>query len=409
MQQLSDNKPGTADLAGFDATHLTIDQMISAAREKSGLAEVYQAGLGTRLKRVVDYLNENCALDMAGRAAAVDTIGSLLAHRAMLLADQERYPAIGQEVIERPIIVTGLPRSGTTLLNMLIGQHPDNRIPEWWEVTRPSPPPALVPPPNPRLAEGHQELRDLLAVDPSLLMSHPYFDQGGHAAAECEAFGALDLRVIRRTMYFRVPAFIALDLMDDAAEFYAFHKKILQQLQWRSPRKRWALKGVEHHVRLEALRAVYPDAIVVWLHRDPQKVFPSVFELNARLTEGVLKQPLDRASFGARLLEMYGGMLDAAMASPLIDDPDIYHMRYADFAAAPVEAIAAVYRRYDLLFDMQARQAIRTWLDDPANRGDRYGKFTYKLEPFGITPEILEKRIAPYRAKFGIPHEEARS
>ena len=371
------------------------------------MQDVREHSLGTRLERLLQYLRDQANLDDSGTSAALETISDLLARRAQLLADHARHPEIGREVIERPIIVTGCPRSGTTLLNMLIGQHPDNRIPQWWETTRPSPPPALSTASDGRLADADQDIAELLRVDPSLLLSHPYFDEGGRTAAECESLGALDLRVIRRTIYFRVPAFIALDLMDNAVEFYEFHKKVLQQLQWRMPRRRWALKGVEHHVRLEALKTVYPDAAIVWVHRDPQKIFPSVFELNARLIEGTLGRTVDRPTLGAKLMEIYGGMLDRAAASPLIDHPDIYHLRYTDFAADPIGQIRDIYNRFRLPFGPAAERAIQDWLDAPANKGDRHGKFTYSLDDFGITPQTLEQRFAAYRAKFAIPFENA--
>lgn len=385
---------------------VTADEILKATAAKAGQTNVFAESLGQRLDKLVDYLNHEVELDDSGRKAAVDTSSDLLSRRARLFQDHIDHPEIGEEVIDSPIIATGVPRSGTTLLNMLIGQHPDSRIPEWWETTRPSPPLCMAGPDDPRRAEADQEIADLLRTDPSLLLSHPYFDEGGAAAAECEAFGALNLQVMRRTLFFRVPAFLHINLMDDPVEFYRFHKMLLQSLQWRMPKKRWALKGVEHHVRLEALKTVYPDAKIVWVHRDPLKNFPSLLELNARLLEGTVGHSVDREALGARLLEFYATQLDQASVSPLIDHPDVYHLLYVDFAAEPVKQIEAVYRHFDLPFDDPASAAISTWLEN--NKGDRHGKFTYSFEPFGISPRDLDERFSAYRAKFSIPYEGTR-
>lgn len=385
---------------------LTEAAILEHTRRKARLADVFEASLGHRLEKLVAHLNEILAASPDAGEAAIETVSDLLARRALLLQDHLDYPEIGVEAIERPLIVTGCPRSGTTLLNMLIGQDPGNRIPSWWETTRPSPPLALMSATDRRRAEADREIADLIATDPSLLLSHPYFDEGGAAAAECESFGALNLQVLRRTLYFRVPALLAIDLMDDPLDYYRFHKKLLQSLQWRQPKRRWALKGVEHHVRLDALKAVYPDAAIVWVHRDPLRTFPSVFELNARLVEGVTKAPVDRAALGARLMDIYGTQLDTGSGSPMIDHPDVYHLLYADFAAAPVDAIAKIYRHFGIALSADARSAMTRWLDD--NSGDRHGKFTYSLDDFGISPDALEARFSGYRTRFAIPHEGTR-
>lgn len=386
-----------------NTTLITSEEILAATAEKAGQENVFADSLGQRLDKLVAYFNNEVELIGPAREAAIDVTSTLLSRRAHLLQDHIDYPEIGEEVIESPIIATGCPRSGTTLLNMLIGQHPDNRIPEWWETTRPSPPLGLSGPDDPRRAEADQEVADLVRTDPSLLLSHPYFDEGGAAAAECEAFGALNLQVMRRTLFFRVPAFLQLDLMDDPVEYYRFHKKLLQSLQWKMPKKRWALKGVEHHVRLEALKTVYPDAKIVWVHRDPMKIFPSLMELNARLLEGTVGHSVDRAALAPRLLDVYAKQLEQASVSPLIDDPDVYHLLYADFSASPVEQIEKVYRHFNLPCDQRASDAISAWLAN--NKGDRHGKFAYSFEPFKVSAEELDARFSAYRAKFNIPYE----
>jgi hypothetical protein len=252
------------------------------------------------------------------------------------------------------------------------------------------------------------EMAELVALQPNLLQSHPYFDQGGHALMECEKICVLDFRYLFRSAFYRVPANVSVSLDADQIEFYLFHRAVLQALQWRRPERRWALKGTEHHAHLAALKEVYPDAVVIWIHRDPQKVVPSVMELLASFSEGVTGKPVDRPAYGRLVLRRYQANLAKAMASPMVDHPDVHHLRYADFAADPFGQIEAIYRRYDLPFTAATGAAMRAWYDAPENKGDRHGKFKYALSDFDLTPADIEASMADYRARFEIPFEGQR-
>jgi hypothetical protein len=339
---------------------------------------------------------------------AHETVVDILERRARLFADRERYPDLTKEEIRQPLIVTGQARSGTTLLHSLIAADPNSQSPAWWDSMRPSPPPGISPADDPRIEQMNREMAELVRLQPNLLQSHPYFDQGAHALMECEKLCMLDFRYVFRSTFYRVPAYVSMSLDADPVEFYQFHRMVLQALQWRRPSRRWALKGTEHHANLPALKTVYPDAIVIWIHRDPLKVVPSVLEMLASLSEGVSGKPADRPAFGRQVLRRYQTTLETAMASPMIDHPDVYHMRYIDFAANPVGSVEAVYRRYGLPFPADTAAAMQAWCDAPQNRGDRYGKFQYSLAAFDLTPADIEASMAPYRARFDIPYEGQR-
>jgi hypothetical protein len=379
--------------------------VLAAARAMSGLSDLREIGCADRLQRLLRHMDQDMALTSRGRQMALATVSDLVSQRAQLLADRERYPEIQRERIERPLIIAGSGRSGTTLLHTLLSKDPNNRVPKWWETRYTSPPPGVSPANDPRIEKADLEIADVLVMVPALRQAHPYFDEGGQSAVECEGIVALDLRSYRRTIYFRVPGTVSYDMSDDPVGLYEFHRQVLQSLQWNMPRRRWALKGVAHHTRLEALKAVYPDAIVIWLHRDPQKTVPSMMELTRLHDEGITGRPIDRRAIGRKLMEGQLSMLEAGMASPMIGHPDVFCLRYADFHADPVGQIESIYARYELPFDATTAAAMQNWLDDPQNKGDRYGKFHYSLESFGISREELEERVSAYRDRFGIPFE----
>jgi hypothetical protein len=392
-------------VAGRTSAELTSGAVLDAARERTGLDDLHESGLGDRLDRLVAHLDTELGLDDEGKLAGFDAVVELVSNRALTLADRERHPGITEEVIERPIFVTGMPRSGTTVMHALLGEHTASRAPRWWEVMRPSPPPGISAPDDPRREIADREVAEMLKANPLMLQFHPYFDRLSETIMECEPFGATDLRNVYNTAYFRVPAILQVQLGGDDEALFEWERKVLQALQYEREPARWALKGTEHHARLAALKAVFGDAIVVWVHRDPLKFVPSLMELLCEWFGSVMGVELDRPEMGRVFLAQYKAMLDAGMASSYVDHPDVCHVLYADFIADPVGAIRTIHERYDLEFADRDAAAMQAWLADPSNSGARHGKTSYSLEQFEMTPGELDEMLAEYRAKFSIPYE----
>lgn len=391
---------------GTDKMLLTSGKLFEDARVRTGLANLHLGNVSDRLEPLLEFAREKMNLDQEGAAAAHDTFLELLCSRSKMLEDRVRSPEIAEVAIERPIFVTGLPRSGTTFLHSIMAADPNNQAPKWWEVLAPSPPPALIADESADRARINQDIARFISLNPDFLKSHPYFDEGGDTLMECEAFGTTDFRRIVRTIYSRVPGIFPMEFSDTTTvDAFRYHRMVLQALQWKRPQKRWALKGTEHHTCLASLKEVYPDAVVVWLHRDPQKVFPSLMALLSRVAAGTSRKAVNLPEFGRYILSNYREMLSRAMESPMMDHPDVFHLRYADFISNPVAGVNSVYNRYGIPFGFEQENAINLWIADPANKGDRHGKFIYTLEEFKIDRDELEGFAADYRARFQIPFE----
>ena len=394
--------------AGFSTTDISLNEnsILNAVRQETNLVELHEKELDDRLRRLLLHMDNDLGLNGSGKLAAFRSVVEILKSRAHMLDDRERYPEIKDEVIEKPIIVVGLPRSGTTVMHALLSADPDNRAPRYWEAVWPSPPPGISPDDDPRIARGDIEVAELCRQNPLILKSHPYWDAGANTIMECEAFGGLDLRNVYNTYYFRVPAMLQIELMDDPVGYFKFHKSVLQNLQWQRPRKRWALKGNEHYGYLGALQEVYPDGIVIWLHRDPYKVVPSLMELLFNWFQDAAGKPLHRPTVGRQVLALYKNWLDKGVASPAADYPNVHHLLFTDFMGDPVGEIGKAYKKYGLPFGDKQREAMRSWLDDPKNAGDRYGKFTYSLDDFEMGRDEIDTAFAAYRARFGVAQEK---
>jgi len=226
----------------------------------------------------------------------------------------------------------------------------------------------------------------------------------GRNPPECERLWAFDFRSLPPTAWWRVQAvhFPTVQLPQDDTRQYTIHQMMLQHLQYRAPARRWVLKGVTHQHRLPALLSTYPDAIFVWIHRDPLPAIASRFELQAQIYEAI-SGTLDRRAFAEALVEQSAKSFVSTAEDPSADDPRIRHVLYRDFVADPVRIIRAIYDEAGLPFTDAFDSAMKGWT--AANPPNRYGRFEYSVESLGTGVAALDLSLQPYRDRFGVPRE----
>jgi hypothetical protein len=190
----------------------------------------------------------------------------------------------------------------------------------------------------------------------------------------------------------------------DARAQYRLHKMMLQHCQYARPVKYWVLKGF-HGRRLATLFETYPDACLIWIHRDPVQLIASQIVLFGQINES-LAGSLDWKAFAASTLAVCRQNFRANLNEPMLDDPRIHHVRYSDFVRDPVGAIRTFYGKYGIPFTAETENAMAAYL--ATNRRDRYGKFVYSLDVIGEDVEALQREFAPYRERFGIEIEKRR-
>ena len=377
-------------------------RLLAAAEAETGRSDYGDPTLPERFGLAVEVL-KSAGMDEAGQRAAAEVCHWLLTSRLELFGDFERYP-IGEEKITKPLIATGgEPRSGTTLLHALLAVDPGGRSLRFWEVMYPSPPPGLADANDPRRARADADWKQILERLPKWLISHPYNDMLGDGLPECERTWAFDFRVMTPTAWWRVPMGMNIaGLPSDPPAQYRLHKMMLQQCQYARPRKYWVLKGF-HSLRLSALLDTYPDARLVWIHRDPVQAIASRIKLAADLTEG-LTGHADIRELAPIHLELGRASLAATLANPHLDDPRILHVRYPDFVADPVGVIRSFYEMAEVPFTPEAETAMRDYLRN--NKASRYGKFEYSPDLIGEDVEALHAEFAPFRERFGLEIEK---
>lgn len=385
-------------------TQLHAAELIRLAQRDSGVFGVVDQALLPRVTRFVEWITARGPYGEDEIARMRRTTVRVLSARLRLALDRKRIPAIAAEKIERPIFVVGLPRTGTTLLHALLAEDPAVHAPRAWHVHSPTPPPGVEGPCAGRLGIARRAIERLIDTVPGLLPLHPYWDHLEHTLIEDEEIFALDFRNAYPSQFLDIPT---LDVDVDAAGgdmrgTYAFHREFLQYMQWNTGRRRWACKGVYHQFVLDSLFEAYPDAICVWPHRSMTDVHTSTVTIAAVLFDAINGGTIDWREYARTTALGIKAGLDHVMASPVVDDPRVVHVRFDAIAKDPVGVVRSVYERAALPFESEHERRMRAWLASPANRVDRYGRYPYDPASFGFTNDWIRELFADYHRRFGL-------
>ena len=337
---------------------LSVRALVATARRRTGLSEFGEVAFAGPLHRLLEACSTESSLSLVGRMATKWDVVRFLSNLLRLHAEELRQPDILAEPIERPIVITGLPRSGTTFLHRLMLTDPANRAPRVWETIYPYPGAGA----DRRQVRVAAQLRAFEHLAPDFRSLHPL---DANSPQECSEITAHVFRSLRFDTNYQIPTYRAwLDAdVERHLPAYRFHKRFLQHLQSQDRATgaagRWVLKCPEHLFALRAIRTVYPDARLVFVHRDPVRVLLS----QTRLTE-VLRQPftrrLDHDRIGqdesARWLAGARRMVEVGDDAGLPDP--VCHVHHMDLIADPVATVDAVYRHFGEALPVSAAAGI---------------------------------------------------
>ncbi|MBO0679731.1 sulfotransferase [Mycolicibacterium sp. S2-37] len=313
-----------------------------------------------------------------------------------------RHPEITEEVIAAPIVVVGMMRSGTTLLQRLLAA--DNRFhcTYGWEVVEVAPRLdhdwSVAEDPRIGVSENREAVSRELA--PELFSIHPM-----HAREPEEEIVFLSdaflSHVPESGAY--VPAYRSWIDTQDFTPAYAYLHRMLQFLQWQKRMRgrtatRWVLKSPAHLGYLDTLRARFPDLHIVHMHRDPRETIASGAGLNATL-HAMHADEVDRQRVGAEWLQRMGWTNDRAMTTRerwADENTRITDIEFAAAVADPIGQVARVYDAIGLPLSADAEQSMRRWLDE---RPRVPARLPYCAAEFGLADEQIDDRFAAYNAR----------
>jgi hypothetical protein len=192
------------------------------------------------------------------------------------------------------------------------------------------------------------------------------------------------------------------DIDHDSRGAYRFHRELLQHLQWNAGKRHWVAKGVGHQFLLESLFETYPDALCVWPHRDPAAIQASTLAICAVLYDSIRPGQINWREYARQWVERVKTGLDTVLASPLLNDERILHLDFRSVTADPIGTVRKIYQKRELALTPEAEGRMRAWLVDPSNRTDRYGRYPYSYEPFGLSEEWVRQLFSAYSKRFGL-------
>lgn len=387
---------------GLRAPSFAPETLLDAARRETGLDDFGDPSFRAGLDALTGSIEREAGLSPFGRVAVRGQLVSNLVTRLRVIEWAKRHPEVGKERIERPWVVLGLPRTGTTLLSFLLDLDPTNRSLLTWEARTPVPPPELgTRAEDPRIAEAAKSLAGGERLMPWLPAMHP---MGATLPTECVTLFMLAFQSLQIETQARVPEYKAWLERADMRPAFAIHRLVLQILQSRVPTERWALKTPQYLWCLPALREAYPDARLVWTHRDPGPVTASVASLNQAFYRTWSRDP-DPHATGA----YWASHVETAVARGLAFDaeqggrPWCHHLRYVDLMKEPVAAVERLYAAFGETVTPLHRRRMEAWMRDRPQ--EAFGRHRYDLADFGLRAEALDERFAAYRARFDVPRE----
>ena len=384
------------------------EAILAAARERTGLSDFGPDDFRARLRILREEWGGDPELSRFQRAVLQPYLVRYCANRLLIQAQLTRHPEILREEIREPVIVTGLPRSGTTHLVNLLGADERFHSLPLWESYEPVPnpkEPAQVDGGDPRYRRCAEAWEGMRTASPLLASMHPMHPD--HIHEELELMGP-DFASYNFEWLAHSPRWRDHYLSTDQTPHYEYLKNALRLVQWRrgpaQRGKRWVLKCPQHLEQLPVLAKVFPDATLVFTHRDPIAVIQSTITMQAynqrTSRKRVMREEL-LAYWSERVLHLLRGCVrDRGLFAEerSVDSP--FHV----FMADPMAMLARVYAAARLELTPAARATFQRYLDEHP-RG-KEGQVVYDLRAdFGVDPAALRERYRFYMERFAVRPE----
>ena len=370
---------------------LTADDLHASASRITGLADFgpddYTDGLGMLLESYA----RDAELTPSGEKATRALLRGALMARLLSEAGWQAHPGYAEVAVERPVFVTGLPRTGTTALHRLLVADPAHQGLELWLAEAPQPRP-------PRAAWADDPVFQYIAAACARHhVEHPEFMGVHYVAAdqveECWQLLRQSMRSVSFECLAHLPTYSAWLRDQDWTGAYQRHRRNLQLIGMNDAGQRWVLKNPSHLFALDALLATYPDALVIQTHRAPQVAIASVCSLAAQASAG-WSTGFRGAVIGRDQLELWAFGLERFLAERARHDAArFYDVHYEDFVADPFGTVQAAYRYFGLPLSAAAADAMRSLIaaDAASSRGPGH---RYTLADFGLTGAEVDERFA---------------
>ncbi|MFN2537769.1 MAG: sulfotransferase [Mycobacteriales bacterium] len=397
-----------------EGTHLDLravvpldeNSLLAAAKANTGLEDFGADDWAEPFQVLARSLDEESELNLMGRLMVRADMLMFLEGRLQIEDTYKRHPEIDDQQIEKPLLIIGQGRTGTSILQNMLAADPDNQTTTEWEAMFPCPPPekeTYFTDPRIERAEKITSMRS--RVTPEIASMHEFGARLGTETIhlDCLAFRSLAWFT---SMLGQAPSYAAYMTTQDDRLAIQYEKRILKLLQWKNPRRTWILKSPYALTQLPSMLSVYPDMGLVWTHRDPVKAMASVVNLIGTLQWIHSDKPFLGDSLAALTNADLGGMMMSQpidwLESGVIPKDSLCNIQYDDFVVDPVSVAQQIYDHFAIEMTSEGRTAMQRFMDGHP----REARPTHKYDA-GPADLIEHERRAfqRYQEYFNVPSE----
>jgi len=391
---------GAAALSGLGlAGKLQEDAILRAAERRSGLDDWGPYDFYPAFREILRHARD-APFTALGRVNAQQSLIKAATNRLEMAAYFKAHPAVAQEKLRRPIFILGFPRTGTTLLQNLMDLHPQRRALRLWELVSP------VPVDDDPEVDARKRLRSaqqLLSLAYLLAPEMKYVHQiGATTAEECWPLFFNNFSVMNYDLQANLHGFGDWLLASDMVPPYADYRDQLKILAQRDVSSDLVLKCPEHLWFLDSLLEVFPDACIVWTHRDPLASiasYCSLISLNQRMLYGRIAPHEIGANITDRFLVGVKRAMAAREAHPNKDQ--FFDVDFVKLVEDPRSVVQQIHSHFGLDYADSMDGDIDAWLNN--GRADKKGRHRYSAEVYGLDAERIDRIYADYVERFQIP------
>jgi len=374
--------------------------LIEAAKQATGLSDFGADGWQEGLERLVDAGNREARLNEMGIAALSGQAIMLLMRRLEIEDWYSRHPEIDEQEIVAPLMILGLPRTGSTALHCILGEDPAVRSLRTWETMMPCPPPeAATYDSDPRIALMDEQMARREQLTPRMKQMLP---STSTSPTEDQLTMGYDFKSQIFQSSFHIPSYTAW-FEDEADLVPTFHyvKRVLKLLQWKCPPNRWRLKNPTYSLFIDALDTVFPDARYVMTHRDVANVIPSVADLYFELSRNNTDTP-DKPWMGEVMrLGCEKGMRRMIAFRERGNEHRFFDVPFAPFQKDPFPWLERLYAFLGEDLTPEAVARMKAWRESTPR--DKHGLHEYDPADYGLSKEALRQQYAFYHQRFDVP------
>ena len=376
---------------------INANEIIDQAKSETGLSDLGKPLFSEGLNRLIDSINNEANLNEIGIQAQPIRIQGLLSNRLRFEEDLKKFPEILDQQIIAPIVIVGLPRTGSTMTHRLLASDPNHTAMLWWEGRYP----ALLPGEKrgdieARMELGKAEVDAVVAASPEALDIHPWDYKGADE----------EILLLEHNFLSTVPeSFMALPSYSEWIEeqdhtlAYEDLKKFIQYLQWQNPgreKKRWVLKSPHHLGFIDKMISVFPDAKIIQTHRDPVKTVPSFCSMCANLFEP-LTTNFDKVFIGKHWSNKLTRALNHCMNISEKHPDNFLDLEFLNMIKDPIDEMKKIYEFIGEPFGEKTEVAMEAWREENKHE---MGAHKYSLEEYDLTESQINDNFAKYQQKY---------